>query len=375
MPTTLMLLSNPYRPDPRVQLEARALRSIGMGVRLIAWDREGTFPSHEVQPELEIVRVGPTSPTRSALKVASRLPRFWLRALLASRKIEFDLVHAHDFDTLHLGLLIARLRNKKLVYDAHELYAKMIYAEAGPFSGLVWLMERRCVRRPDEVVTVSESLATELDKHRGTKVHVITTSQDPSDVLKGDRQSLRMKFGLKGFVISYLGALEPGRFVEELVTSFSQEDRVTVLVAGYGTLEQKVAEAAKSNPAVRFIGRVDSDEALRLTWASDLTLAMMDPSNPNNLVGTPGKIINSLAVGRPVITAKGLQIADRIEKSGAGIVIPFDRSKFVEAVLKAASDPNHLDEMGRNGRRLYEQEFSWEKSREKLVSVYKGLLR
>jgi len=374
MPTTLMLLSNPYRPDPRVQLEARALKSAEIGVHLIAWDREGTFPAGESQPELDILRVGPRSATRSVLKVATGLPRFWWRALGKARKVGFDVVHAHDFDTLPLGIVIARLHRKKLVYDAHELYAKMIESEAGAAARIVGLMERMCVKRPDEVITVSGSLARELAKQRGAEVHIVTTSQDPTEVLKGDRDSLRAKYGLRGFVISYLGALEPGRFVEELVTSFSLDDKVTVLVAGHGTLEHNVVEAAKTRPFVRFIGSVDSDEALRLTWASDLTLAMMDPSNPNNLVGTPGKIVNSLAVGRPAITTKGLQIAGRIERAGAGLVIPFDRSKFVEAVLKAAADPKVLDEMGRRGRDLYLREFSWERSRETLLAVYGSVL-
>ena len=355
-------------------MEARALRSAGIGVSLIAWDREGTWPETEGKPEADVVRVGPRCPTRSAMKVATRLPRFWFRALVRGRGLDFDVVHANDFDTLPLGILMARLRRKPLLYDAHELYAKMIEAEAGPFAKIVWAMERACVRVPDEVITVSDSLANELDKHRKSKVQVVTTSQDPSATLKLDRQSERARLGLKGLVISYLGALEPGRFVEELVTSFSPEDKVSVLVAGHGTLEPVVVEAAKRSPVVRFTGRIDSDEALRLTYASDLTLAMMDPSNPNNLVGTPGKIVNSLAVGTPVLTTKGLQIGDRIEKAGAGIVVPFDRSKFVEAVMRAAADPKGLQEMGRKGRQLYEKEFSSERSREALLGVYAKLL-
>ncbi len=374
MPSTLMLLSNPYRPDPRVLLEARALKSAGIRVRLAAWDREGTWPESETRPEAEIVRVGPKCPTRAAMRVATRLPRFWFRALSKTKGADFDVVHANDFDTLPLGIMISRLRRKPLLYDAHELYAKMIEAEAGPFSRLVWMLERRCVRTPDQVITVSGSLASELEKHRGSKVHVVTTSQDPSEVVKGDREAERARLGLRGFVISYLGALEPGRFVEELVTSFTPADKVSVLVAGHGTLDPVVIQAAKNNPSVRFIGRVDSDEALRLTWASDITLAMMDPTNPNNLLGTPGKIINSLGVGRPVITTKGLQIGERIETAGAGIVIPFDRAKFVEAILNAAANPMDLEEMGRKGRQLYEDEFSSERSREELLSVYRSLL-
>jgi len=236
-------------------------------------------------------------------------------------------------------------------------------------------MELSCARWPDEVITVNDSLASELKRHRIGDVSVVATSQDPSEVLKNDRNALRARYGMKGFVISYLGALEPGRFVEELVTSFSAVDGVSVLVAGSGTLEPKILEAARANPGVKFIGRVDSDEALRLTFASDLTLAMMDPSNPNNRVGTPGKIINSLAVGRPVITTKGLQIADKIEKAEAGIVVPFDRAIFVEAVLKAAANQKVLDEMGRKGKELYEKSYSWEHSRTELLTVYERLLQ
>ncbi len=374
MPSTLMLLSNPYRPDPRVQLEARALNSAGIGVKLLAWDREGTFPEEEGLPELDIVRVGPKSPTRSALGVATRLPRFWLRALSKAKSIDFNVVHAHDFDTLPLGLAISRLRNKPLLYDAHELYGKMIEADAGSLSKVVWSLEQRCVRRPNEVITVSATLAETLKPARKTDVHIVTTSLDPSEVLKDDRQALRKRYGLNGFVLSYLGALEPGRFVEELATSFSSKDGVTVLIAGWGSLEQQVTSAARDNPVVRFIGRVDSDEALKLTWASDLTVAMLDPSNPNNVKGTPGRILNSLAVGRPFVTTKGLEIAEKVEKEGVGMVIPYDRTRFIEAVLKAAANPRELDEMGKRGRKLFAAEFSLTKSREELLSVYKRLL-
>ena len=369
------MLSNPFRPDPRVLLEARALKSAGIRVLLVAWDRDGTWPREQGHPDLDVIRVGPRCPTRSALKVASRLPRFWLNALLKTTRLDFDVVHAHDFDTLPLGLVISRLRRRPLLYDAHELYAKMIETETGPFSKLVWMMERRVIRWPEEVVTVSGSLAKELGTRRGMSVGIVTTSQDPSAIMKEDRGAIRTRHGLRGFVISYLGALEPGRFVEELVSSFSPEDKVTVLVAGHGTLERQVVEASKSNPAVRFVGVLDTDEALRLTFASDLTLAMLDPSNPNNLVGTPGKIINSLGLGRPVLTTQGLRIAELIGGAGAGIVIPFDRAKFIEAVIKTAADPKGLEAMGRRGRQLYEREFSWERSKEGLLSVYRRLLK
>ena len=374
MPSTLMLLSNPYRPDPRVQLEARALISAGYQVHLLAWDREMSRPPEADEAGVHVIRLGPKAPQRAPGKVVARLPRFWINALRASRHIEFDVIHANDFDTLPLGMAISKLSGKPLLYDAHELYAKMIENEVGPISKLVWIWERKCARRADAVITVSQALAEELSAGRKDKARVVTTSQDPSVIKGTDIQAIRSRYGLRGFVLSYLGSLEPGRFVEETVTSFTAADKITVVVAGSGTLKPMVSREALHNPAVKFIGTVDTDEALRITYASDLVVAMMDPSNPNNVVGTPGKIINAMAVGRPLITTKGLDIAERIRAAGCGIVIPYAKKEFIEAVLKAAVDPRRLAEMGQKGRAFYDSKFSWNVSSEQLLRAYQGLI-
>jgi hypothetical protein len=43
----VMLLSNAFRPDPRVLKEARSLAGAGYEVTVIAWDREGAYPPEE----------------------------------------------------------------------------------------------------------------------------------------------------------------------------------------------------------------------------------------------------------------------------------------------------------------------------------------
>ncbi len=374
MPSTLMLLSNPYRPDPRVLTEARALRGAGYEVSLIAWDREQSRPREADEDGVHIIRLGPMCPARYPTKILRRLPRFWSRALKASRGLRFDVVHAHDFDTLPLGMLIARLSGKPLLYDAHELYSKMIENEVGALSGPLWLWERRCARRADTVITVSEALADELSLRRMERALVVSTSQDPSILRGADRKAVRDKYGMIGFTISYLGSLEPGRFIEEFISSFGPGEKTMLIVGGSGTLQPLVAKESLHNSALRFIGTVDADEALRISWASDLVLAMMDPKNPNNVVGTPGKIINAMAVGRPLVTTKGLDIAKKVGEAGCGIVIPYSKAAFVEAIVKAAADTKGLEQMGQRGREYYEKMYSWERSREGLLKAYKALL-
>ncbi|OGS44628.1 MAG: hypothetical protein A3K76_06645 [Euryarchaeota archaeon RBG_13_57_23] len=374
MPSTLMLLSNPYRPDPRVLIEARALILEGIDVNLVAWDREQTWPKRATEDGIQVLRLGPKCPPREAAKILLRLPRFWLGALKARKRINFDVVHSHDFDTLPLGRLISRLSGKPLLYDAHELYAKMVQNEVGPIWRLIWWLEKICASQTDSTITVSDELAAELPTSRSGKATVVSTTQDPSVIGGSDVGEIRRKYGLDGFVVSYLGSLEPGRFVEETISAFVPEDGLTVLVAGSGTLAGKVEETARSSKVVKYIGVVPPDEALRLTLASDLVVAMMDPGNLNNVVGTPGKIINAMAVGRPLITTRGLNIATKVEDAGCGLVVPWSKADFRGAVIKARANRASTAEMGIKGKAYYDQHFSWNRSREGLLKAYRALI-
>jgi len=373
MAKSLMLLSNPYRPDPRVLREARALTRAGHEVSLMAWDREGGHARTSDENGVSVIRLGPRCQFRDPVQVLIRLPWFWLHALRGARKGQFDIVHAHDFDTLPVGMLLARLGGKPVLYDAHELYSKMIGSEVGGLSKLIWLAERCFARHADGVVTVNASMAKVLSRGRRNRARVVTNSPDPS-VLEGcDRKAVREKHGLRGFVLSYLGSLEPGRFVEELVGAFPPGGGVTVAIGGNGTLMPLAERASLHNPSVRFVGTVDTDEALRITWASDLVVSMLDPANPNYRVSTPVKVLDAMASSRPVVISEGLDMAETVRRAGCGFVIPYDREAFRQAVEKASQSPSLLAEMGEKGRAYFDRELSWTRSRDELLAAYRAL--
>ncbi len=373
MASTLMLLANPYRPDPRVRIEARALSDAGHRVTILAWSRDTGARGRAEEDGATVLRVGPACPFRSVAKMLTRLPRYWLAALMESRRTRFDIVHSHDLDTLPAGLLIGRLRGRPVLYDAHELYAAMVKGEVGLLYGSLRALESCLVRRADAVVTVSDTLARELSAGRSEMARVVMTSPDTVPMSQADVEEVRERYGLSGFVVSYLGSLEPGRFVEPLIEAFSEDDGVTVLIAGKGSLEGTV-EAASARPHVRYVGSLAADEALKLTGASDLVVAMMDPSNPNNVVGTPGKILNSMALARPYVTTEGLMVAGMTRDAGSGVVCPYDGPSFRAAVLGAKGDPGALAEMGLRGRARFDSGMSWAKSRDELLEAYRSLV-
>lgn len=374
MPSTLMMLTNPFRPDPRVLREARSLIKHGLKVELIAWDRDGSRLERATEHGIDVLRFGPKCPYRSAGKVLLRLPRFWFRALSASKKQEFGLVHCHDFDTLPIGLIIGRLRGKPVLYDAHEIYSAMIRKDIGGFSPIVWRFESLLSRRADEIITVNEALEKALSTGRESPPRIVRNSPDTSVLEGANAAEIKARHNLKGFVVSYLGSLEPGRFIQEMVSSIEPSGKLTLAIGGDGTMRPVAEKASLGNPSVRFLGTLDTDEALRVTWASDLVVTMLDPTNPNYRVSTPVKVLDAMACGKPVVISEGLDMSSEVAGTGCGFVIPYDREVFKATIAKAQASRDLLREMGRKGKEYFERRLSWERSEIELLKTYQTLL-
>ena len=368
-----MLLSNPHRTDPRVLRESRALVAAGYGVTIIAWDRDTGKESDTEEEGVRVVRLGPSSPYRSAGKVLAGLTIFWAKAFHRSVGIDFDYIHCHDFDTLLLGKAIACLRRKPIIYDAHEIYSNMVKKDTARAAMALWPIEKSMSSTADQIVTVNEEMVDILSKRREARARLVRNSPDLSPLSGVSAEETRKKYGLEGFVVSYLGSLEPGRSVEELSTAFAPEDGVTIVIGGAGTLRPFVERKAAENPCVRFIGQVGTDEALRITCASDLVPAVHDPTNPNYVMGTPIKVLEAMACGRAVVTSNGIRISEVVEGAGCGFVIDYGPGPLRETILAASKSPAKLAEMGRLGAEYYARHLSWDLSKAELLEAYRAL--
>ena len=100
----VMLLSNGFGPDPRVAAEALALNEVGHQVTIFAWDRSGELPAREDYQGVNVVRSQIRSGySRGPLQIFKFLD-FWRDCRRFLDKLQPDLIHAHDLDTLKVGL-------------------------------------------------------------------------------------------------------------------------------------------------------------------------------------------------------------------------------------------------------------------------------
>lgn len=374
----LMLLSNPYRPDYRVEREAKALCGEGHRVTILAWDREGGREAREIMDGVTVLRFGPRAGYNKPLEMFAKLPFFWLRALRKSRKVELDVVHAHDLDTLILGRVLSRLRSVELVYDAHELYWAMIENSVpGWLRRFVERIERRRVSKADVVLTVTPALAKTLGNYGARQVELVMNCEAVREPdAERVREIRRELLGEAKKFVLYAGMLEPSRNLELLIDIFGRLEGsdIKLVVGGTGSLASKIARLAEDTPNVDFVGWIPSSEMFDYVSASDLIILVHDPRNTNIRLGISARLFNAMAAGKPVVVSEGTGNADIVRAEGVGDVVPFDDADRIRsAALALLRDGERLDEIAENGRRATGERYNWEIMKRRLIRAYRDL--
>ena len=123
---------------------------------------------------------------------------------------------------------------------------------------------------------------------------------------------------------------------------------------------------------VEFTGRVSDEDVARYLSTADVCLAP-DPKNPLNDVSTMNKIVEYMAMSRPLVS---FDLAEARVSAGDAAVYatPNDEREFARLVVELLDDPGRRARMGAIGRARVERDLSWEHSRRDLLAAYDALL-
>jgi glycosyltransferase involved in cell wall biosynthesis len=376
MKKVVMLLSNPFRPDPRVYKEAKTLIEGGYDVTIVAWDREGGYPREEIIENIKVHRISIKSTYGDFFSFITKLPLFWLKTFFLLLKTSFNIIHCHDFDTFPLGLFVGKLKGKKVVYDVHELYSGMISISAPKtISKIVCVVESVLMRYAIRIITVNEALAKTLEKYGLHDIEVVMNCEEIMEIPKNEVKELRDKINPENkVIILYIGALEPGRFIEESIEIVQNLDNILLIIAGYGSMYNKIEKEARRTKNVEFIGTVHPNEVPVYAKAADMMIGMFDPSNENYRLSTPTKLLDAMVAGTPIILNKEIQASKIVMDEKCGLTIPYDPTKFRNTIVKLRDNPKLREELGRNGLRAAKEKYNWKEMGKRLLRIYGSLV-
>jgi glycosyltransferase involved in cell wall biosynthesis len=383
-------LSVPF--DRRVWQESRALVDAGFRVTVIC--PAGVDRDRESEAVIDGVRI-----LRYPLRPATGGPLGYLReyglalwhtarlALRVRRAGPIDVVHAcNPPDLLFLVALMLRPGGTRFVFDHHDLVPELFQSRfpggGRPLYWLTRLLERLTFAAADAVISTNESYRRVAIQRGGMapdRVTVVRSAPDLSRFVPREPDP-ELRRG-KRHLLAYLGVMGPQdgvdyalRALRILRDDLGRDDVHCVFMGAGDAYDDMVALSRRLGleDMVEFPGRVPDEFVQRCLSTADVCLSP-DPLNPLNDVSTMNKVVEYMAMGRPIVSFE-LREAE-VSAGDAAVYVPAnDEAAFAKATDELLGDPERRARMGAFGRRRVEQDLSWAVSRRTLVRFYTRLL-
>jgi glycosyltransferase involved in cell wall biosynthesis len=388
----LMLLENmSYPQDPRVRREATALTAAGYRVSIICPSGKGQ-PRRETVNGVRVYRYAPPPPANGLLgyvwEYGYSMAAAFLISLMIFAREGFDVVHAHNPPDMFVFIAaFYKLFGKRFIFDHHDLSPEM-YQARFPCGGspvvcnaLVFLEKLTC-RLADRVLATNESYKkVEMERGRVSEKR-ITIVRNGIELhrlrpIESDRAPRKMGKTIIGYVgvmgvqdgIDYLL-----RALHHLVHDLGRADFRCFLV-GYGDAwvdSKALAHQLGLDEYVLFTGEMSNDDLLLYLSTADICVDP-DPSNPYNDRSTMIKMMEYMALGKPIV-AFDLPEHRFTAQQAAIYVTPNDERAFARALERLMDDPLRREDLGAFGRRRIETQLAWDFSIPNLLAAYRAVL-
>jgi glycosyltransferase involved in cell wall biosynthesis len=377
-------LSVPF--DRRVWHQARALAAAGWDVDVICpRGRTRDRDAFELREGVRIHRFPASPATNGMLSYAREYGSAFWHMMRISRRLArrraFDVVHAcNPPDLLLLAALPLKRAGTRFIFDQHDLVPELYLSRFGRGADAVYYLtrafERLTFRLADVVIATNQSYRA-IATGRGAKspedVFVVRNGPDLTR-FHPVRPDAALKDG-KLHLLAYLGTMGPQDGIDYALRALAclrrrRDDWRAVFVGGGDVLEEMKREMAMAGLAdvVEFTGRISDEDVLRVLSTADVCLAP-DPKSPLNDVSTMTKIMEYMAMGKPIVSYDLRE--SRVSAGDAAVYASAnDEEAFASCIDSLLDDPERRERMGDIGRSRVQTSLSWQESERTLLAAY-----
>ena len=264
------------------------------------------------------------------------------------------------------GWAIAKRRKASFVFNVQDIYPD-VAVELGMMTnkGVVnaaYRLEKWSYKKADALTVLSEDLRSNVARKtdRPERIRVIPNFVDTDWITPSRKDNAyRREFGLRGkTVVMYAGnvGLSQGLgLVIDAAAALAYEEDLVFVLNGGGAERDRLEDRAGGLKNVRFVDMQPSERLPEVLAAADIHLVMLKRGLARSSV--PSKTYSILAAGKPLLASvdEGSEIADVVDRAGAGVAVPpEDPEAFTKALRRMLDNPHELKRMGRAGRKFVE---------------------
>ncbi len=279
------------------------------------------------------------------------------------RREKYDLVYAVE-EAVFIALLARKLFSLPYIYDMDSsLPEQLAYRKATRLlAPLASGLEKKALKEALAVIAVCPALYERAIRYNPSTFLLPDTLPNEDFPDKGEVERFRKEKGWEGkFVFLYTGNFQSYQGVDMLVEAFRQVEGENLLLALVGKGGERFVG---TDPRVRFYGQVPP-EGINLWLAAADVLVSPRLSGTN----TPMKIYSYLAAGKPII-ATSIASHTQVLSDQVALLVPPESSSWREAMKKIAGDETLRRKLAEGAAKLYAENFSWEKFKERLKNIF-----
>jgi len=257
-------------------------------------------------------------------------------------------------------LILARLTGAKIV--------SILYDVAWP-EGLTYGMIKTiitkmlikiadsCISRLDGRIVITDSIA----QHYAPKGHSLRVDGGITELVKSRLFPLVPFQSSEEVTLLFAGGLDEWNHIPMMLEMMRQypDKKLKLWLAGNGALLNAVLEAAKTDNRIIYHGVLNHDQLFELYKKADVLLNLRNTKDPAMRYCFPSKLLEILAVGKPVITTS---IAHIDEEYGPYCFVLFDETPqtLMETVQKiGAISLEERVAIGKRAREFILREHTW----------------
>lgn len=308
----------------------------------------------------------------------------WILALWICWRRGFDVIQlCNPPDVLFPIAVFFKLFGQKYLFDHHDVCPELFETQYGKRTGLLYRIlawcERQSLRWADGVMSTNESYRAIAIQRAGLRPEGVIVVRNGPDL---DRFRDWPEPAKKSPVrVGYIGNMNPQDGVDRLILAakhlrvdLGRKDVEFVLIGKGDSFEalKRMAVDLGLVDGVRFTGRISDDEVQRELRACDIG-CQPDPMNPLNDVSTMNKVMEYMALAKPVVSFDLRET--RVSCGDAALYAPgSDPTALAAEILRLADDFELRRSMGLLGRRRIEEKLAWKYSEAPLLESYRRVL-
>lgn len=305
-----------------------------------------------------------------------------MQEALSERIGTFDLVHLHSVFLwpTWAAARAARRANIPYVLAPHGMLVRELVRRKSRLAKALWIrgVERRSIEGAIAIHVSSKIEESELSAF-GFKlppVFVVPSGVSPKASLwTADQLSVGVRDVLaRSPLVLFLGRVSWKKGLDALIPALAHVEGAHLVVAGNdeegltGELRQTARDSGVAD-RVTFLGPVQGPDKAALLAGADVFVL---PSYSENFAIA---VLEAMEAGCPVLVSREVGLAEEVERAGAGLVVDRDPARLGAAISRLIGEPDTRREMGRRGREVALQRYTWPAVAAAMESQVEALIR